>query len=171
VGAKDSIASAMLWVGRGQSYPALCREIAWTDARATGTEHDDLEWLIALVDRRLGGHIDRLPPILRRVRAEAVREHLCLRPHDADGAELSAEHAGRDVAIEHLSTAYMDALDWSVGVLHERRRVQEGRARRWRRRSLAQAPDEPVQCEVAQRILDGLTWRSTQPGWRDRRAA
>lgn len=167
----DIIASAMRWVGRGQSYSALCREIAWTAARSTGTDRDDLDWLVSLVDRELAERIDDLPLVVRRARAEAAREHLRGRPRDDDGAELAADLAAHDAAIEYLSTAYMDALDWAVGVLHDRQAVQAERRRRWPRRSRRQAVEDPVQCEVAQRILDGLTWRSTQPGWRERRAA
>jgi hypothetical protein len=43
--------------------------------------------------------------------------------------------------IEHLSTAYMDTLDWAVGVLDERREaIESGRGRiRWWRRPVAAA--------------------------------
>jgi hypothetical protein len=102
---------------------------------------------------------------------QAEVEHLDARPHDGDGAELVAALAAEDAAIEYLSTAYLDALDWTVGVLRAGQAAEADRARRRRRRSRQRPPDEPVPCEVPQRILDGLERRATKPGWRDRRAA
>jgi hypothetical protein len=168
---KDIIATAMRWVGRDQGYPALCREIAWIAARATETDRDDLEWLVSLVDRQLAERIDQLPLVVHRASVDAAREHRSSRPHDDEGADLVADLAGRDAAVEYLSTAYMDALDWAIGVLHDRRTSKAERSRRWQRLRRRKAVDAPVECEVARRILDGLTWRSTQPGWPDRRAA
>lgn len=167
-GIAATAASALRWVGRGQSYPALVREIAWAAARAVGAGTDDLEWLAPLVDARLAERFDDVPRVARAAALQAESEHLRLRPHDHEGADLLAELAAHDAAVEHLSIAYMDLLDWGVGLLQER----GARRRRGRRpsRSRKQAA-EPAQCEVPQRILDGLTLRSDRPGWRERRAA
>jgi hypothetical protein len=168
---KDTIVAAIRWIGREQSYQALCREIAWTAARSAGSDRDDLDWLVPLVERRLAEHIEDLPLVVRRSSLAAEREHLVIRPHDDDGAELVADSAARDAAIEHVSTAYMDALDWAVGVLRDRQAVKAGRVGRRRSLRRQQLVEDPVECDVPERILDGLTRRSTRPGWPDRRAA
>jgi hypothetical protein len=115
-----------------------------------------------------------MPLVVRRASLAAARAHRRLRPHDVDGAEMAGDLEAGDAAIEHLSTAYMDTLDWAVGVLDERREAIEsgrGRIRWWRRLSPPHAVAGPVQCEVPQPVLEGLTRRATEPGWGDRRAA
>lgn len=158
----------MQWLGRGQSYLALATEIAWTATRAAAREHD-IEWLTPLVEAQLGERFDQLPPVVRRAASTAETEHLRTMPHDHDGAALRAELAARDAAVEYLSTAYMDVLDWSVGLLRGRR-TERSRRLSWRRRGKA-ADGAPVPCEVPQRILDGLLLQSEEPGWSRRRAA
>lgn len=165
------MASALRWLGRGQGYRAVVREIAWTAARAVPSSGDDLEWLTPLVDARLGERFDRLPRVAREAALQAEEQYLHARPHDHDGADLAAELGANDAAVEHLSTAYMDVLDWSVGLLQERRAKAPSRLQRLIGRSSAQTGAEPVACEVPQRILDGLTLRSDQPGWTQRDAA
>lgn len=163
-----TVDSAVRWVGRGQSYPALIREIAWSVVHGVGASEAELEWLSPLIEAQLAPRFDDLPRIAREAATRAEAEHLCARPHDHEGADLLAELAAHDAAVEHLSIAYMDLLDWGVGVLQER---QGNSCRhRWFRRYRTQS-DEPARCEVPQRVLDGLNVRSERPGWQGRRAA
>jgi hypothetical protein len=163
-------ASALRWVGRGQSYPALVREIAWTVVQGVGAGKPDLEWLSPLIDRQLALRLDDVPRVARNAAVQAEAEHLSMRPHDHEGADLLAELAAHDAAVEHLSIAYMDLLDWGVGVLQERREHAQSQRKR-RLRSLRKHAGEPAHCEVPQRVLEGLTVRADRPGWHDRRAA
>jgi hypothetical protein len=135
-----------------------------TAARAVGAGKDDLDWLTPLRASR------QRPALGRAAAVQAEAEHLRTRPHDHDGADLVAELAAHDAAVEHLSIAYMDLLDWSVGLAHDRRSNAQHRLGRRFRRARTQ-PAEPAQCEVPQRVLDGLTLRADRPGWHDRRAA
>jgi hypothetical protein len=167
----DTAAAALGWLGRGQSFHALAREIAWVAMRAAGAARDDLELMSPLVEARLGERFDQLPPLARAAARRAEADLVRSRPHDREGAELSAELAAQDAAVEHLSAAYMDVLDWAVGILRARQATAARRVPRWRRRFQAHADDSPIPCEVPQRILDGLAQRSELPGWRDRRAA
>jgi hypothetical protein len=169
-GIAATVASGLRWVGRGQSYPALVREIAWTAARGVGASKDDLDWLTCLINAQLAQRFDSIPRVARDAALLAEAEHLRMRPHDHEGADLVAELAAHDAAVEQLSIAYMDLLDWSVGLLRERRRDATPRRGWWWRRPGKQS-DERAQCEVPQRVLDGLTLRSERPGWGDRRAA
>jgi hypothetical protein len=169
-GIAATVASAFRRVGRGQSYPALVREIAWTSARAVGASKDDLEWLSPLIGAQFAERVDDVPRVARNAAQLAEAEHLRVRPHDHDGADLVAEFAAHDAAVEQLSVAYMDLLDWGVGLLQERRANAQPRRRRWLRRS-EERVDEHAQCEVPQEILDGLMARSERPGWLNRRAA
>jgi hypothetical protein len=162
----DIAASALRWLGRGQSYLALVREIAWTAVRAVGGSYDDLEWLSPLVEPELAERFDQLPRVAREAALVGRADHLRARPHDAEGADVSAELAAQDAVVEHLSTAYMDLLDWSVGLLQTRRAKPSRRARRRREPDCA-----PVQCEVPREILEGLALRSERPGWPGRHAA
>jgi hypothetical protein len=166
----DTAASALRWLGRGLSFRALAREIAWTAVRACGAARDDLDWLSPLVEGRLGERFDELPSLARAAASRAEQDHLRARPHDREGAELRAELEAHDAAVEHLSVAYMDILDWAVGVLRERRAVAPRRFARWRR-SRPVVDDAPVPCDVPQRILEGLGRRAEEPGWRRREAA
>jgi hypothetical protein len=169
-GIAATVASALHWVARGQSYPALVREIAWTAARSVGASKDDLEWLSPLIEARLADRLDDLPRVARDAALQAEAEHLRRRPHDHEGADLLAELAAHDAAVEQLSIAYMDLLDWGVGLLKERR--GNGRLLRGRRlRRSDRQPEEPAHCDVPHRVLDGLTMRSARPGWHHRRAA
>lgn len=156
-GIAATVASALHWVARGQSYPALLREIAWTAARSVGASKDDLEWLSPLIEAQLADRLDDLPRVARDAALQAEAEHLRRRPHDHEGADLLAELAAHDAAVEQLSIAYMDLLDWGVGLLRERRSGKRS--------------EEPALCDVPQRVLDGLTVRSERPGWVHRRAA
>jgi hypothetical protein len=169
-GVAASVASALRWLGRGQSCPALVREVAWTAARGVGAGKDELEWLSALIDARLAARFDDLPRVARGAALMAEAEHLSMGPHDHEGADLVAELAAHDAVLEQLSIASMDLLDWGVGLLRERRRNAPRRGGRWLRRSSRQC-DEPAPCEVPQRIFDGLTLRSGRPGWLNGRAA
>jgi hypothetical protein len=167
----DTAGAALNWLGRGQSFRALAREIAWTAARAAGADQADLDWLSSLVETQLGKRLDELPDVVRERASRAELDHRRTRPHDVEGAEMLGELAAHDAAIEQLSTAYMDVLDWTVGLLRERRAAPSRRLGRWRRRRPEPVDDSPTLCDVPQRILDGLARRSEQPGWRDRRAA
>jgi len=135
-----------------------------------GASNDDLEWLSPLVDARLAERFDNVPRVAHDAAVQAEAEHLRKRPHDREGADLLAELAAHDALIEHLSTAYMDVLDWAVGLLQERRESAHPHRRHLRRRSGGQA-DVQATCEVPKRILDGLTLQSERPGWLDGRAA
>jgi hypothetical protein len=162
-----SVASALHWLGRGQSFRALAREIAWIAVRAAGGDQGDLECLSPLVEVQLGERFDQLPVLVREAALRAELDHLSAWPHDREGAALVGELAAQDAAVEHLSIGYMDVLDWAVGVLRARQASAQNRARRRRR----YVDDPPVMCEVPQRILEGLARHSDQPGWRDHRAA
>lgn len=166
----DIAASAMRWLGRGQSYPALVRDVAWTAVRAVGGTSDDLEWVAPLIEPQLAERVDQLPRVVREAAVSAASEHVRARPHDVEGADALAELAAHDAAVEHLSTAYMDLLDWSVGLL-QARRAKASSGGRWRRRSSEQPDGLPVQCDVPQQILAGLALRSERPGWSSRNAA
>lgn len=167
----DAVASALGSLGRRQSYQALSREIAWTATRSTESSQHDLELLVPLVERQLCERLDQLPSVVQRAAARTEADQLGARPHDRDGADMLADVAAHDAAIEYLSAVYMDLLDWAVGILQDRRAVEAGRVRRWRRLFSRAVADGPVQCDVPQRIVDGLSRRSEQPGWPDRRAA
>lgn len=169
-GITATVASALHWVGRGQTYPALVRELTWAVVHGAEASNADLEWLAPLIDAQLAQRLDDLPQVARDAALQAEAEHLRLRPHDDDGADLLAELAAHDAAVEHLSIAYMDLLDWGVGVLQERRGNAQPQRQRWLRRPLRRS-DRPAQCEVPQRVLDGLTARLERLGWQDRRAA
>ena len=169
-GIAATVASALRWVGRGQTYSALVREITWTVVQGTRAGKADLEWLCPLIDAQLARRLDDLSRVARDAALQAETEHLRLRPHDHDGAGLLAELAAHDAAVEHVSIAYMDLLDWGVGVLQERREHAQPQRRLWPRRA-RKSCDRPAQCEVPQRVLDGLTVRSERLGWHDRRAA
>jgi hypothetical protein len=167
----DTAAAALNWLGRGQSFRALAREIAWTAVRAEDADRGDLDWLSSLVEIQLGARLDDLPAVIRADASRAEVDHRQARPHDSEGAEMLGELAAHDAAVEQLSVAYMDVLDWAVGVLQERRETAPRRFARWRRLARRQVADSSTLCEVPQRILDGLDRRSERPGWRDRRAA
>lgn len=139
--------------------------------RAVDASERDLEWISPLVDAQLAQRFDELPRVVREVAPAAEAEHLRLRPHDRDGADVAAELAAHDAAVEHLSTAYLDTLDWGVSVLQERHAEACSRFGGWRRRFGKRSGRPAVPCEVPQRIVDGLTLGSERPGWRDRSAA
>jgi hypothetical protein len=167
----DVVASATRWIGRGQPHPALAREIAWIAVRATAGEVADLRWLVPIIDGRLAEAFIHLPVAVRRVSVAAERRHLATRPYDREGAQVVGEVAAFDAAVELLCVAYMDALDCAVGVLRSRRALNNRRGPLRQRLSRRREADELVQCEVPERILDGLSQWSTRPGWAERDAA
>jgi hypothetical protein len=165
----DVAAAAMDWLGRGQGFEALAREIAWTASHAAGAHDQNMAWLGPLVEVQLGEWFDQLPSVLRQRAVAVEADYLRERPYDLAGADLCAAVAAREAAIEHLSTVYLDTLDWTVGLLRARQESNE-RVRGWRRRR-KRAEEGPVYCDVPQRIVDGLTQWLDEPGWPERRAA
>jgi hypothetical protein len=88
---------------RGGTWPALAREVAWEAVRATGVEPRCLEWLTSLVEARLAERVDAFS------RAAAL---------DADEA------------VEALSHAYVEVLEWAVGLLDDRAGARRARSER-----------------------------------------
>lgn len=165
-----TVDSVTCGVGRGQNDPALVREIAWAAVQGAEANKAGVEWLSPLVDGVLAERFDDIPRLAQKAATQAALEHLRMRPHDHAGADLVSEAAAHDAAVEHFSTFYMDVLDWSVGILQERQQTTPLRPRRCLRRA-RNHPTQPAQCEVPQRVLDGLTLRTEWPGRADHRAA
>jgi hypothetical protein len=159
----------MEWLGRGQGFEALAREIAWTASQAAGRHDEGMARLSSLVEVQLGERFDELPSVVLQAAVAAAADHQRERPYDQAGADLRAAVAAREAAIEHLSTVYLDTLGWTVDLVRARQETRE-RPRGWGRRRKPAAA-EPVYCDVPQRIVDGLTQWLDQPGWSERPAA
>jgi hypothetical protein len=88
---------------RGGTWPALAREIAWEAVRSTGVEPRCLEWLTRLVEAQLAQRVD---------------------------AVAGAAALDEDEAAEALSHAYVEVLEWAVGLLDDRAGARRGKPER-----------------------------------------
>jgi hypothetical protein len=116
---------------RGGTWQALAREGAWEAVRASGVEPGCLDWLTSLVEMRL---------------AECV-----------DGLAAAVPVGAPEEAAEILSRAYLEVVEWAVGVLDDRAAMRSARVgrprlaplRRLRPRSDVEVP--PLVAEDLQR--------------------
>ena len=107
---------------RGGTWPGLAREIAWEAVRSSGVEPRCLDWLTSLVEGQLAARVDAF----------------------ADAAPAGAS----DEAAEVLSRAYVEVLEWAVGLLDDRAAARRTKAerprlaplRRLRARSAVEVP-------------------------------
>ena len=144
---------------RGATWEALTRDVAWKALRASGLEHRWLDTLAGLVEAKLGGQVESLERSVETVWRSSLREHLEAWPHDATGAETVARLDAQEEAMHLLSRLYVDALEWAIGVVDDRRRHDRlfpGELR--------------AGVELPAVVKQHLTPRRTRFGWR-RRAA
>jgi hypothetical protein len=165
----DVAAAAARSLLRGRTVEALARELAWAAVRAAGLAHNQIDWLVPIVDAQLKLRFEEIEAAASLAARRAYDEHLRRWPRDHPGAATDAAIRARDEADLLLGTIYLKTLEWAGGVLRERFH-QTPQRRRWRRskRPATQAwsVDVPavVVTLVGERDLD-------KPGWPGRDAA
>ena len=165
----DVAAAAARSLLRGRTVEALARELAWSAVRAVGLAHDQIDWLVPMVDAQLTLRFEEIEAAASRAARRAHDEHLRHWPHDYPGAATGAALRARDEADLLLGTIYLDTLEWAGGLLRERF-VQTPQRSRWRRskRSATQA----CSAEVPAVVLALVGERDVdKPGWPGRDAA
>jgi hypothetical protein len=128
-----------------------------------------LDWLIGLVEARLGFQVDGLEAAIDRACGAARREHMRLWPHDFEGGETAAVFGGAEEAASFLARVYIGVLEWTIGLLDERMGARR-RGSSWSWRSLRQRR-EPVDAEVPLLVAEELTRARGRFGWPRGRAA
>jgi hypothetical protein len=165
----DVAAAAARSLLRGRTVEALARELAWAAVRAAGLAHDQIDWLVPMVDAQLTLRFEEVEAAASLAARRAYDDHLRRWPHDHPGAATGAAIRARDEADLLLGTIYLETLEWAGGLLRERF-LQTPQRRRWRRskRRATQAWSVEVPAVVValvgERDVDG-------PGWPGRDAA
>ena len=149
-------------LARGGTCEGLANEIAWKAVAATGVDTSCLEWLPELVDGALSERAEGLEFALDREQVEARAEHLHEWPQDVSGAETAAALAAHEESARRASLAYLDVLEWAIGLL-DRRLAQEPRPRRSRLRVLGHRPAE-TEVELPPLIEESLEGKPRY-GW------
>jgi hypothetical protein len=128
-------------LARGGTCEGLANEIAWKAVAATGVDTSCLEWLAELVDGALSERAEGLEFTLDQEQVSARAEHLRAWPQDFAGADTAAALAADEESARRAGIAYLDVLEWAIGLL-DRRLAQEPRPRRSRLRLLGHRPAE-----------------------------
>ena len=163
----DVAAAAARSLLRGRTVEALARELAWAAVRAAGLAHDQIDWLVPMVDAQLTLRFEELEAAASLAARRAHDEHLRRWPHDHPGAATGAAIRARDEADLLLGTIYLETLAWAGGLLRERfLQTPQRRWRRSKRATQAWSVDVPavVVALVGERDLE-------RPGWPGRDAA
>jgi hypothetical protein len=165
----DVAAAAARSLMRGRTVEALARELAWSAIRAAGLAHDQIDWLVPMVDAELTLRFGEVEAAASLAARRAYDGHLRRWPHDHPGAATGAVIRARDEADLLLGTIYLETLEWAGGLLRERF-LQTPQRSRWRRSKRlmteTRSVDVPavVVALVGERDLD-------PPGWPGRDAA
>jgi hypothetical protein len=148
---------------RERPVQALARELAWAAVRAAGLAHDQIDWLVPMIDAQLTLRFEELEAAASLAARRAYDEHLRRWPHDHPGAATGAAIRARDQADLLLGTIYLETLEWARGLLGERF-LRTPQRQRWRRSKRpmteTRSVDVPavVVALVAERDVD-------RPGW------
>jgi hypothetical protein len=129
-------------LARGGTCEGLANEIAWKAVAATGADTACLEWLSELVDGALSERAEGLEFALDRDQVSAHAEHLREWPQDLAGAETAAALAAEEEGTRHASLAYLQVLEWAIGLLDARIAQEPPPPRRTRLRLLGRRPAE-----------------------------
>jgi hypothetical protein len=165
----DVAAAAARSLLRGRTVEALARELAWSAIRAAGLAHDQIDWLVPMVDAELTLRFEEIEAAASLAARRAYDEHLRRWPHDHPGAATNAVIRARDEADLLLGKIYLETLERAGGLLRERFH-QTPQGSRWRRSkppmTETRRVDVPavVVALVGERDLD-------KPGWPGRDAA
>ncbi|HEY7603459.1 MAG TPA: hypothetical protein VH760_04280 [Gaiellaceae bacterium] len=155
-------------LARGGTWQGLANEIAWKAMQATAADSSCLEWLPELVEAVLSDRAEGLEFTLDREQLSARKEHLREWPHDVPGAETAAALAADEEAAARAGLAYVDVLDWAIGLL-EARLAQAPPARRPRLRLLRpRAEPEPRLPPLVEQSVAGGRPRYGWPSRGDR---
>jgi hypothetical protein len=152
-------------LARGGTCEGLAREIAWKAAQAAGADASCLEWLPELVGAALAERADGLEFALDPEQPSARAEHLREWPQDLPGAQTAAALAADEEAGRRAGLAYVDVLDWAVGVLEDRLAQAPPPKRRLRLLRQQPEPDAALPPIVAESLAGG----PPQYGWPSRR--
>jgi len=128
-------------LARGGTCEGLANEIAWKAVAATRADTSCIEWLAELVDGALSERAEGLEFVLDREQVSARAEHLREWPRDLTGAETAAALAADDESARRAGLAYLEVLEWAIGLL-DRRLAEEPRPRRSRLHLLGHRPAE-----------------------------
>ena len=158
----DVAAAAARSLLRGRTVEALARELAWAAVRAAGLAHDQIDWLVPMIDAQLTLRFEELEAVASLGVRRAYDEHLRRWPHDHPGAATAAAIRARDEADLLLGTIYLETLEWAGALLRERF-LQTPERRRWRSKRPAAQPSSVevpavVVALVGERDVD-------RPGW------
>jgi hypothetical protein len=165
----DVAAAAARSLLRGGTVEALARELAWAAVRAAGLAHDQIDWLVPMVDAQLTLRFEEIEAAASLAARRAYDEHLRRWPHDHPGAATGAAIRARDEADLLLGTTYLETLEWAGDLLRQRF-LQTPQRRRWRRprRPATQAWNVEVPAVVVALVGERDVDR---PGWPGRDAA
>jgi hypothetical protein len=165
----DVAAAAARSLLRGRSVEALARELAWSAVRAAGLAHDQIDWLVPMVDAQLKLRFEEIEAAASLAARRAYDEHLRRWPHDHPGAATGAVIRARDEADLLLGTIYLETLEWAGGLLRERF-LQTPQRSRWRRSKRLMTETRSVDVPAVVVALVGERDLDT-PGWPGRDAA
>jgi hypothetical protein len=165
----DVVAAAARSLLRGRTVEALARELAWAAVRAAGLAHDQIDWLVPMVDAQLTLRFGDVEAAASLAAQRAYDEHLRRWPHDHPGAVTGAAIRARDEADVLLGTIYLETLEWAGGLLRQRF-LQTPQRSRWRRskRPMTEARSVDVPAVVVALVGERDVAR---PGWHGRDAA
>src|SRR5919201_2510532 len=140
----DVAAAAARSLLRGRTVEALARELAWAAVRTAGLAHDQIDWLVPMVDAQLTLRFEEIEAAASLAARRAYDEHLRRWPHDHPGAATGAAIRARDEPDLLLGTIYLETLEWAGSLLRERflqtARDGSGRSNRQRKRGASTFP-------------------------------
>lgn len=165
----DVAAAAARSLLRGRTVEALARELAWAAVRAAGLAHDQIDWLVPMVDAELKLRFEEVEAAASLAARRAYDEHLRRWPHDHPGAATGTAIRAREEADLLLGTIYLGTLEWAGSLLRQRF-LQTPQRRRWRRskRPATQAWGVEVPAVVVAVVGER---DADRPGWPGRDAA